>query len=135
MSGLVSALETLKGSALTADEIKMLEEFQRQFSIADDDPINVVLAMMVRSQLILNSAPDLLQQKVNETIELHRTNLREQAIISAKELISDLSAALIAQQQDLSARWRTRAIWYCAGMGTSGAIVLMAYCYRAFWSH
>ncbi len=56
-----------------------------------------------------------LQQKVIETIELHRTNLREQAVLSAKELITDLSALLLSQQKSVAAIWRQRLSWFTTG--------------------
>lgn len=112
---LISAVEALKKQPLTADELTMLQEFQRQFDLDDEDPLNVVLAMMARSQMIIETAPDLLQQKVVETIELHRTNLREQAVLSAKELITDLSALLLTQQKGVSAIWLQRLSWFGAG--------------------
>jgi hypothetical protein len=71
--------------------------------------------MMARSQMIIETAPNLLLQKVEQTIELHRTNLREQAMLSAKELIADLSAALLSQQKDMSAIWRQRICWFAGG--------------------
>lgn len=112
---LVSNVEALKKQPLTAEEVAMLQEYQRQFHLDDDDPLNVVLAMMARSQMIVETAPTLLQQKVEQTIELHRTNLREQAVLSAKELIADLSALLLSQQKDVSTIWRQRLGWFGAG--------------------
>ncbi len=123
---LVSAFEALKKQKLTPEEAAMLQEFQRQFSVDDDDPLVVVLAMMARSQLIVETAPTLLQQKVLETIELHRTNLREQAVISAKELIADLSALLLRQLKDVSAQWRQRLYWFAAGSGAMAVVAAAA---------
>lgn len=119
---LITAMEALKKQPLTPEEVKMLQEFQRQFDLDDDDPLNVVLAMMARSQIIIETAPELLQQKVVETIELHRTNLRDQAILTAKEVISDISRLLLAQQRNdtsnLSVIWRQRMYGFCAGAAT-----------------
>jgi uncharacterized Fe-S radical SAM superfamily protein PflX len=122
---LISNVEALKKQPLTAEEVAMLQEFQRQFNMDDDDPLNVVLAMMARSQMIVETAPTLLQQKVEQTIELHRTNLREQAVLSAKELIADLSALLLSQQKDVSTCWlcRRRCLWF--GSGTDGTTDLI----------
>lgn len=120
---LVATLETLQKSPLSAADAATVREFQSQFSIDDDDPLVVVLALMVRSQLILGTAPDLLQQKVKETIELHRIALREQAGLLAKELVSDIVSALLQQQKNLEKNlaviWRVRLIW--AGIGAAAA--------------
>lgn len=123
---LINAVEALQKEPLTAKEVATLQNWQQIFSLADDDPIIVVLAIMVRSQLIIESAPDLLQQKVLETIELHRTNLREQAVLSAKELITDLSAVLLSQQKDVLAHWRQRAFGFAAGAATMALCVVTA---------
>lgn len=120
---LVDAVEALQKEPLTAKEVATLQNWQRIFSLADDDPIIVVLAIMVRSQLIIESAPDLLQQKVLETIELHRTNLREQAVLSAKELITDLSAVLLSHQKDVLTDWRQRAYGFAAGAVTMALLL------------
>ncbi|RWA45681.1 hypothetical protein AU476_01210 [Cupriavidus sp. UYMSc13B] len=55
---LINAVEALKKQPLTAEEVAKLQEFQRQFNLDDDDPIIVVLAMMARSQMIIETAPD-----------------------------------------------------------------------------
>ncbi len=130
---LISALEALKKQPLTAEEAAMVQEFQRQFDLDDDDPLNVVLAMMARSQMIIETAPDLLQQKVVETIELHRTNLREQAVLSAKELITDLSALLLSQQKGVSAIWRQRLSWYASGAASMLLVMGSALALARWW--
>jgi hypothetical protein len=112
---LIAAVEALQKRPSTPEEVATLQEFQKQFNLDDGDPIIVVLAMMARSQMIIDTAPNRLQQKVEQTIELHRTNLREQAILSAKELIADLSAALLSQQKNMSSIWRQRICWFASG--------------------
>ncbi|WP_304350780.1 hypothetical protein [Comamonas testosteroni] len=119
---LVTTLEALQKSPLSAEDANKVREFQNQFQIDDEDPLVVVLALMMKSQLIIDSAPDLLQQKVIETIELHKTNLREQAVLSAKELVSDIAATLLHQQKNLAVVWRLRLMW--AGIGAGAASVL-----------
>lgn len=114
---LVTTLEGLKKSPLSAQEASTVREFQNQFEIDDDDPLVIVLAIMLRSQLIIDTAPDLLQQKVNETIELHLTNLRSQANLSAKEIVGDIAATLMGQQKLLGLDWRQRLIWAAIGAG------------------
>lgn len=107
---LISTIETLQKRPLTADESASIKSFQKSFDIEDDDPLVVVLALMSRSQLILESMPILLQQKSNETIELHRTVLREQSVLISKELISD-----VAQHIDAAnLKWKARLIRYFA---------------------
>lgn len=120
---LIASVEALKKQPLTPEEVATLQEFQKQFDIDDDDPINVVLALMARSQLIIETAPALLQQKVVETIELHRTNLREQAILMAKQLVSDLSTVLVSQQTTASAIWRQRGYGFAAGFVAATALM------------
>lgn len=126
---LISNVEALKKQPLTAEEVAMLQEFQRLWHLDDDDPLNVVLAMMARSQMVIETAPLLLQQGVEQTIELHRTNLRTQAVLTAKEVISDISHLLLKQQGDVSAIWRQRLSWFGAGAGAMllvmGAAVLV----------
>lgn len=88
---LVSAVEQLQKSPCTASQIETLNEFQKIHKIGNDDPLVIVLALMARSQLILESTPTLLKQKADETIELHRTMLRDQSVIIAKELVGTLT--------------------------------------------
>ena len=123
---LCNAVEALKKEPLTAKEAETLQEWQQQFALADDDPIIVVLAIMARSQLIIEGAPDLLLQKVKETIELHKTNLREQALLTAKDLINDLSVVWLSQQNGAMAVWKQRAYGFAAGAVTMGLLVVAA---------
>jgi len=120
---LISAVEALKKSPLTPEEVATLQEFQRQFDLDDDDPLNVVLALMARSQMIVETAPGLLQKKVTETIELHRTNLRDQAVLIAKDLVGEVSTAMVNKQKSLMDVWRQRTLWFGAGSATT--LVLM----------
>lgn len=124
---LAQTIEALQKRPLTQEEMSMLNEFQRQFSVDDEDPILVVLAMMARSQLILESAPTLLQQKVTETIELHRSLLREQSVLIAKELISELVSQLQVQQKQGKSIWVRHLASFSAGIAMTFAIVLMAH--------
>lgn len=88
---LITVIEKLQKKPLSALEAAPILEFQKEFEVDDDDPLVVVLALMARSQLILENVPNLLQQKVTETIELHRTVLRDQAVLISKELIKELA--------------------------------------------
>lgn len=123
---LISTLEKLKQAPLSAEETKIIKEFQSQFQIDDDDPLVVIVAIMMQSQLIIATAPDLLRQKVIETIELHKTNLREQAVLSAKEIVGDIAATLLQQQKNLIVIWRQRFIWAGIGAGTTVLIFILA---------
>lgn len=116
---LVSAVEKLQKRALTPAEITALNDLQQLYKVDDDDPLVVVLALMARSQNILESVPDLLQQKVVETIELHRTLLRDQAVLISKELIGTLAHNIEAANADSKAKWIRGVGFYVAGAITT----------------
>lgn len=122
---LTKAIETLNKRPLTADEATRLTEFQRLYSIDDDDPLIVVLALMAQSQLLLQEAPNLLQQKVLETIELHRTLLRDQAAGIAKELIQTLAGRIQESSRAWQMRW-VRYLCFYLGGAISMALLIMA---------
>lgn len=122
---LISIIETLQKRSVTPDEAANLREFQKIFDIDDDDPLLVVLALMARSQLIVEQLPNLLQQKANETIELHRLVLRDQAVLISKELISALSHQIEAANTSGKTRWLMFLAWFGAGLTVaSGAFGL-----------
>jgi len=116
---LLQAMEVLQKRPLTATEAAQLSDFQRLYLIDDDDPLIVVLALMAQSQLSVQTLPDLLQQKAIETIELHRTLLREQSVVIAKELIHTLSG----QIRDANRTWQSRWSRYL-GFFLGGAITM-----------
>jgi hypothetical protein len=82
------------------------------YRVDDDDPLIIVLAMMAASNGTVATLPDLLQQKATETIELHRTVLREQSIVISKELI----IAVAGQIQSTKLGWMRYAGCFVAGM-------------------
>lgn len=125
MTTLAQQVEMLAKRALSPEEVKMLVEYQRLYSIDDEDPLNVVLAIMVRSQLLLDSAPDLLQQKVNETIELHRMALRDQAVLIAKDLIANLAAEMQAQSKTGLQAWKHYLGFFAGGMAFMAIVLLV----------
>jgi len=84
---LAEGVKRLYGRELTAVEVSNLNNFRSYYDVDDDDPIVVVLAMLAANNLMMSSLPELLQQKTIEIIELHRTTLREQSSIIAKELV------------------------------------------------
>lgn len=113
---LVSTIEALQKRTLTTEEAACLNDFQQFFHLDDDDPLMVVLALMARSQLIVETVPNLLQQKVNETIELHRTVLRDQAVLISKELIGNLTQHIQAANADWKGRWIRYVSCFAAGV-------------------
>lgn len=122
---LITVIEKLQKKPLSALEAAPILEFQKEFEIDDDDPLIVVLALMARSQLILENVPNLLQQKVTETIELHRTVLRDQAVLISKELIKELAQHIehvnskeLARQIDLvNKSWKLRTTRFASYFG------------------
>lgn len=122
---LITTIEALQKRPLTADESTTIKNFQKAFDIEDDDPLIVVLALMSRSQLILESMPTLLQQKSSETIELHRTVLRDQSVLIAKELISDVSQHIDVANRAFKARLiRYVGCFVGGGVFTAGLFLL-----------
>ena len=126
---LVSIVEALQKKPLGADEVTALNDFQRKFDIDDDDPLMVVLALMSRSQILIESVPSLLQQKVNETIELHRTILRDQAVLISKELIADLAKEIEAVNANWRMVWIRYFCFFIGGVFFTSAIFLLS----RFW--
>lgn len=113
---LVTTIEALQKRPLTAEEVSTLNEFQQSFKIDDDDPLLVVLALMARSQIIVDAVPNLLQQKVTETIELHRLVLRDQAVMIAKELIATLAEDIGKAALKNQRRWIQCIACFIGGM-------------------
>lgn len=117
MTKLVASLEGLQGRKLTAEEVQKLQAFQKLYEIDDDDPLLVVLAMMANSQLVLESAPALLQAEVSKTIEHHRTNMRDQAVLISKDLIGVITKQVqAANDSQKPARWPVLAGAFGGGM-------------------
>lgn len=135
---LVKNVESILGRTLSPEEVTNLANFQRFHNVDDDDPLIVVLALMAKSQLMLESLPNLLQQKAVETIELHQQTLREQSTLIAKELITTVAQNIEAANRLEAAKrlkeakldWRLRGLAY-AGIFIAGAIVALAL--RYFW--
>lgn len=144
---LASTIEALQKRPLTTAELATLNEFQRTFEIDDDDPLVVVLAMMARTQIAVDSVPNILQQKVDETIELHRTVLREQSTLIAKELLQDIYVQIhsqirkmndkedsgkflsFAENADFKVLWLKYLLFFIGGMFFSATIL-----WARFWS-
>jgi len=115
---LVSTIEALQKRPLTAEEINNIGDLQSIYQINDSDPLVIVLALMARSQLVVSTMPELLQQKVDHTIELHRTLLMEQSSLVSKQLILSIAQNLKVQ----GIGWRAGAARY-AGAFVAGMVV------------
>ncbi len=132
---LVATVQTLLKRNLSTDEVQTLNAFQKQFELDDDDPLLVVLSMMACTQIIAEAAPALLQQKVDQTIELHRTALREQAVLVAKDLVgvltekvfaefsNDIKASIVKENQT---RWAKYGIGFGAGVACCFFVFMLA---------
>lgn len=114
-------IESLQKRPLTKDEATSISEFKTHFNIDEEDPLVVVLALMARSQLILESMPSNLEKKANETIELHRMALRDQSVLIAKELI-----AVIAENMDKGALKKGPNWLLYSGLFVGGALFTLA---------
>ncbi len=123
---LIKTIEALQKRPVTAQEAAHLHEFQRHFAIDDDDPLVVVLAMMAHSQNILDGAPNLLQQKVAETIELHQQVLRKQAVLVSQELISDVANLIREASKPLKRMWLWYTGFFLAGMLAAALLFALA---------
>lgn len=115
---LADNLETLFARPLTPEERSAVHRLENQFELAEDDPLNVVLAMMAKNQMLIDDLPERLRQKALEAIELHQQTLREQSTLIAKELIVSV-ANLVAE----SAVGRKLRIAWVGLAFTSGFIV------------
>jgi hypothetical protein len=121
---LAESLSALEGRPLTKEEHEWCRRFEQTYEINDDDPLIVVVAMLVKNQLLLNQAPELLQQKARETIELHRQTLVEQSTLIAKQVLVTVGE-LIAQS---STGKKLRAM-YLAAAFSGGLLVGLAVAY------
>lgn len=120
---LEKSVEILLGRPPTIDERDTLTELQNLHHIGDDDPLVIVLAMMARSQLLFQVLPDILQQKALETIELHRTTLREQSVLISKELITTVAENIHSLNMvSVKTMWFRFAISFLGGMITTGVV-------------
>lgn len=123
---LVQTIEGLLKRPLKAEEVAQLADFQRTYAIDDDDPLLVVLAMMAQSQLIVQAVPELLQQKAEETIELHRTLLREQSVLIAKDLINTLGTEIQKANRGWRELWLRYLAFFVGGAITMELLVQIA---------
>lgn len=120
---IADSIKELLGRPLTVEEVTGLSNFQRLYDIDDSDPLAIVLALVGANTVLINSMPNLLQQKANETIELHQRTLRDQSTIIAKELIATLSQNIASANASL----KVRGMFFLGGafIGALIAIVVM----------
>lgn len=121
MTDLNKSIAELLNRPLTAEEITGLNNFKGRYDIDDSDPLAIVLALVGANTVLMNSMPNLLQQKATETIELHRTTLREQSTIIAKELIGTLSSNITGA----NASYKVLSVWFACGSVFGGFLTLL----------
>lgn len=114
---------------LTLEEVNSLVNFQNSYEIDDSDPLAVVLALVGANTLLISSLPNLLQQKADETIELHRRTLMDQSTIIAKELIVTISKNIAHENASL----KIRGAWFLGG--SLLGCVISAIVILRFFSH
>lgn len=123
---LVQSVKMLMGREqreLSPEEIKSLGDFQRAHQVDDSDPLILVYALMAKNQVVADTLPNLLQQKITETIEMHRQTLREQSTVIAKELITAIALDIEAVNVNVKTRWTRYAIAFLAGLVMGAAII------------
>ena len=121
MTDINKSVAELLNRPLTAEEITGLNNFKGRYDIDDSDPLAIVLALVGANTVLMNSMPNLLQQKATETIELHRTTLREQSTIIAKELIGTLSSNITGA----NASYKVLSVWFACGSVFGGLLALL----------
>lgn len=124
---IAESVAKLLGRPLTSEEATGLANFKNYYEIDESDPIALVLALVGANTVLINSMPNLLQQKADETIELHRRTLMDQSTIIAKELIATLSQNIA----NTNASLKVRGMWFFggAGCGAVAAITIL----KLFW--
>ena len=123
---LVQSVKMLMGREqreLSPEEIKSLGDFQRAHQVDDSDPLILVYALMAKNHVVADTLPNLLQQKITETIEMHRQTLREQSTVIAKELITAIALDIEAVNVNVKTRWTRYAIAFLAGLVMGAAII------------
>lgn len=128
---LVSITEALQKGPVSSELAKKLHDYQREFGIDDDDALIAVLAMMARSQVILETVPDELSKRAKETIELHQIVLRKQAGVIAQEMISDVAQLIQQANKPWKTMWKWFAASFFAGLVTATLLFLLALLIKA----
>ena len=121
MTDINKSVAELLNRPLTAEEITGLNNFKGRYDIDDSDPLAIVLALVGANTVLMNSMPNLLQQKAADTIESHRSSLREQSTVIAKELIETLSRNIVSA----AANSKILAIWFCCGFVFGSFLTLL----------
>lgn len=117
MTDINKSIALLLNRTLTTEEIIGLNNFKNLYEIDETDPLAIVLALVGANTVLMNSMPDLLQQKASETMELHRMTLRDQSTLIAKELILTLSSniAEASKVAGTNASHMTLVAWFAGG--------------------
>jgi hypothetical protein len=112
---LIASVEAYAKRKLTIAEIKNLTELQDSYKINDDDPLMILIDIMTRTQIIADTLPDLLHKKAIETMELHRSNMRDQSVLMSKELIATIAEQIKAANLNLNSNLNLKKISWKAG--------------------
>ena len=123
---LVETIQKLQKTPLTPEQVTTMHELQKFYDINDSDPLIVVLALMAQSQLILESVPNQMKKMVAETIELHRTNLRDQSVHIAKDLILALTPQIESVNEDWKLRVGRYIGFFMGGMAVATGCIWLA---------
>jgi hypothetical protein len=136
---LTKIVEELQQRPLTQDEHGILKQFQEQFDIDDDDPITVVLAIMLANKITLDSIPKSFFDQTTNTIELHQQLLRDQSILISKEIISTVSTNILAGAEKMKSAhypenrrktWLNNVAWLAIGMAVTISIIYIKTLFR-----
>ncbi|HEY0843421.1 hypothetical protein [Methylotenera sp.] len=118
-------IETILGRPLTSDELNNINQFKNQFSIDEDDPLIVVLALVGANKILIEEMPKLLQQKANETIDLHRQTLITQSALIAKDLIHVVASSIDSSKSPIQRATPYLISFFLGGLSLAIALVLV----------
>jgi len=118
-------IETILGRPLTSDELNNINQFKNQFSIDEDDPLIVVLALVGANKILIEEMPKLLQQKANETIDLHRQTLITQSALIAKDLIHVVASSIDSSKSPIQRAAPYLISFFLGGLSLAIALVLV----------
>ncbi len=117
MSKLIESLEILSGRKLNGDEAQRMLALQKLYGVDDEDPVMFGFSMLASSQLATESGPGAIRAAVDQTIELHRTNLRDQAVLISKELIVEITKRILAAVEN-----QKPPTWYALAAAFGGGV-------------
>lgn len=96
---LLDSIQAIKQRPLTAEEVSHINNFSRMHDIDESDPLVVIMAYLASAQMTYDQMPAQMEKSVRETIELHRTTLREQSMLIAKDLVGNIAQTLEQQSK------------------------------------